>query len=107
MGAGQLSEGTGGKSEVSLVAKGQIMSNSNMVFGIRSPRGRAVLGRNPFDVGAEIPLASDEELFCYRSANELADITAKRDTAINASRWLLVGWCISCAVLGLGIGLLI
>lgn len=50
-----------------------------MIFGVRSRFGTTILECDPFQEGAEIPLAEGEELFCYQNEEELAFATTLRD----------------------------
>ena len=53
-----------------------------MIFGVRSKYGYKILECNPFDNGAEIPLAEGETLFCYNNEEELAEATKLYDAAM-------------------------
>lgn len=75
------------------------VSTDRMVFGIRSRDGLKYLENNPFIMGAQIPLAKDEELYCYLSPEDLAKATKERDRLKMGSYYLARG-----LVLGVWIG---
>lgn len=52
---------------------------SKPVIGIRSSSGLRLLDEDPFEMGGQVPLRTDEEMFCYLSREDLARATRRRD----------------------------